>query len=235
MATDPIILDRQILGLIKWTLQSHHKRQEDKSIIVRTYKAQNPCTNGKKSEKARRCQYDMQQKPAEQGEDIRSKVEMGILRLCTLWERKVIPKRPSTNRCSCLGWQGVCPLGHEKREMSREGSKQESTLNTLNHTIRKSHHKKIHFLSTSHRGALKISKCQECQHPFLSLPTEGQCHVPYLSGTSARCIPTSPLPAAEEWAHPQINAILWPPMWPWFKCLQKKASLRNILAFSASS
>lgn len=53
MATDPIILDRQILGLIKQTFQRHHKRQEDKSIIVSTYNAQNPCTNGKRSEKAR--------------------------------------------------------------------------------------------------------------------------------------------------------------------------------------
>lgn len=73
MATDPISLDRQILGLTKQTLESHHKRQEDKSIIVRTYNAQNSCTNAKKSDKARRCQHDMQQKLAEQGGDIRSK------------------------------------------------------------------------------------------------------------------------------------------------------------------
>lgn len=58
----------------------------------------------------------------------------------------------------------------------------------------KSLQKKIHFLSTSHRGALKISEGQESQHPFVSLYPEGQYHVPYLSGTSARCIPTSPLP-----------------------------------------
>lgn len=66
LVTDPIILDRQILGPIKWTLESHCERQEDKSIIVRTYNAQNPCTNANKSEKTRRCQYDMQQKLVEQ-------------------------------------------------------------------------------------------------------------------------------------------------------------------------
>lgn len=92
------------------------------------------------------------------------KAEMGILKPCTLWERKVIPKRPSINRCSYWGWQGFCPLGHKQREASREGSKPRVYIKHP-----KSHHKKIHFLSNSHRGALKISKGQECQHPFLSL------------------------------------------------------------------
>lgn len=82
MATDPIILDRQILGLSKWALESHCKRhckrQEDKSIIFRTYKAQSRCSNDEKGEKARRWQYDMQLKVAEQQVDIRPRAEIGV-------------------------------------------------------------------------------------------------------------------------------------------------------------
>lgn len=76
----------------------------------------------------------------------------------------------------------------------------------------KSRQKKIHFLSTSHRGALKISKGQESQYPFLSLSPEGQCHVPYPPGTSARCIPTSFLPELRSEQSPK-ETLCWG---PWF-------------------
>lgn len=145
MATDPIILGKQILGLMKWTLESHHKRQEDKSIIIGTYNAQNPGTNAKKVEKARRCQYHVQQKLAEQGEDIRSKAEMGILRPCTWQDTKVYLRGSASTGAATGDGKGFVHLDTKKRNLQRRFKAKVYSKHP------KSHHKKIHFLSTSQR------------------------------------------------------------------------------------
>lgn len=83
IATEPIILDRQISGLSNWAPESHWKRHwkrpgEDKSVIVRTYKAERPSSNSEKGEMVRWWQYDMKVKPSQHGANIRPRAETGL-------------------------------------------------------------------------------------------------------------------------------------------------------------
>lgn len=83
IAIEPIILDRQISGLSNWAPESHWKRHwkrpgENKSVIVRTYKAERPSSNSEKGEMVRWWQYDMKVKPSQHGANIRPRAETGL-------------------------------------------------------------------------------------------------------------------------------------------------------------
>lgn len=73
----------QISGLSNWAPESHWKRHwkrpgEDKSVIVRTYKAERPSSNSEKGEVVRRWQYDTKMKPSQHGGNIRPQAEIGL-------------------------------------------------------------------------------------------------------------------------------------------------------------